>query len=73
MSLSVTENVQLDTLASRSDALKGDAILKKVFDFLGRFVAYPSDHARVAHALWCGITFPRPRARKCNYPPFKYI
>jgi hypothetical protein len=27
-------------------------ILDEVYDFLGRFVAYPSDFARIAHALW---------------------
>ena len=26
--------------------------LDNVYEFLGRFIAYPSDHARVAHALW---------------------
>jgi hypothetical protein len=25
---------------------------KKIYDFLGRFIAYPNDNARVAHALW---------------------
>jgi hypothetical protein len=28
------------------------AVLNDVHAFLGRFVAYPSDHAHVAHALW---------------------
>jgi Protein of unknown function (DUF3631) len=27
-------------------------MLIAVYDFLGRFVSYPSEHARVAHALW---------------------
>lgn len=31
---------------------KGTDIATKVYAFLGRFVAYPSDHARVAHTLW---------------------
>lgn len=30
----------------------GDALLRRVYDFIGRFVAYPSEHAHVAHALW---------------------
>jgi hypothetical protein len=30
----------------------GAAILTEVHAFLGRFVAYPSTHAHVAHALW---------------------
>lgn len=25
---------------------------KKIYDFLGRFIAYPNDHARVTHTLW---------------------
>ena len=28
-------------------------VLNQVYAFLGRFVSYPSEHARVAHALWC--------------------
>jgi phage/plasmid primase-like uncharacterized protein len=31
-------------------------ILDEVYTFLGRFVAYPSDHARVAHCLWVAHT-----------------
>jgi cytochrome c-type biogenesis protein CcmH/NrfF len=31
-------------------------ILDGVHDFLGRFVIYPSEHARVAHVLWIGHT-----------------
>jgi hypothetical protein len=30
----------------------GAALLDDVCKFLGRFVAYPSEHAKVAHALW---------------------
>jgi hypothetical protein len=30
----------------------GAELLDAVYAFLGRFVAYPSEHARVAHALW---------------------
>ena len=32
--------------------LDGDAILNDVYAFLGRFISYPSLHARTAHALW---------------------
>jgi hypothetical protein len=32
-------------------------ILQTVYDFLGRFVIYPSDNAHVAHTLWIGHTF----------------
>jgi hypothetical protein len=27
-------------------------LLDRVYDFLGRFISYPSEHARVAHTLW---------------------
>lgn len=30
----------------------GGALLADVCTFVGRFVAYPSEHARIAHALW---------------------
>jgi hypothetical protein len=45
--ISKASNQELDELAQRNDAA-----LRKVYDFLGRFVVYPSEHARVAHALW---------------------
>ena len=35
----------------RADAT-GTQLLHDVHTFLGRFVAYPSEHAQVAHALW---------------------
>ena len=31
----------------------GSRILDGVYSFLGRFIAYPSEAAHVAHALWC--------------------
>lgn len=34
----------------------GAAILRDVFDYLGRFVVYPSMHAQVAHTLWIAHT-----------------
>jgi Protein of unknown function (DUF3631) len=33
-------------------ALDGAALLDQVYQFIGRFVSYPSDHAHRAHALW---------------------
>jgi uncharacterized protein DUF3631 len=33
-------------------AENGAAVMADLYDFLGRFVAYPSEHARIAHALW---------------------
>ena len=35
----------------------GAALLDRVDGFLARYVAYPSEHARVAHALWIAHTF----------------
>lgn len=34
----------------------GSAVLNDVEAFIGRFVAYPSEHARVAHTLWIAHT-----------------
>src|SRR5262249_27978862 len=31
----------------------GEQMLEAVDNFLGRFVSYPSEHARTAHTLWC--------------------
>src|SRR5919204_4287035 len=31
-------------------------LLADVYDFTGRFVVYPSDHAHVAHVLWIAHT-----------------
>jgi hypothetical protein len=31
---------------------EGAVLLEQAYAFLGRFVAYPSEHARVAHTLW---------------------
>lgn len=35
---------------------QGSALLSDIENFLGRFVAYPSEHARVAHTLWIAHT-----------------
>lgn len=37
-------------------AVNGAELLDAVYTFLGRFVAYPSDHARIAHTLWIAHT-----------------
>jgi hypothetical protein len=34
----------------------GAQVLDQVYEFTGRFVAYPSEHAHVAHALWIAHT-----------------
>jgi uncharacterized protein DUF3631 len=35
------------------DARLGERMLERVYAFLGRFISYPTEHARLAHALWC--------------------
>ena len=51
-------NLQLDAEVIDLDAKRqsGDWILKQVENYLRRFVAYPSEHARVAHVLWIAHT-----------------
>jgi hypothetical protein len=46
-------NNDLDKLALKTDARYGELVLNQVYNFLGRFICYPSEHAHVAHALWC--------------------
>jgi len=45
-------NAELDAVAVASDQRQGERMMATVHKFLGRFVAYPSEHAQVAHALW---------------------
>jgi hypothetical protein len=45
-------NAQLDAEVLAYDARLGERIADAVHVFLGRFVAYPSEHARIAHTLW---------------------
>jgi hypothetical protein len=45
-------NEELDAEVLALDAQQGQRVVRAVYNFLGRFVSYPSDHARVAHALW---------------------
>ena len=49
----MSTNAELDAQILEREAPNGMKILQRVYDFLGRFVAYPSEHAHVAHALWC--------------------
>lgn len=35
----------------------GAELLADVYEFLGRFIVYPSEHAQVAHALWIAHTW----------------
>src|SRR3954463_2668723 len=48
----MTENAKLDALALDNDARAGERMLLAVYNFIGRFVSYPSEAARVGHALW---------------------
>jgi hypothetical protein len=52
MNMAAMSNGELDALALTTDARQGEAVLGAVYKFLARFVAYPSEHARIAHALW---------------------
>jgi hypothetical protein len=45
-------NQAFDALFKEAVGDDGAAILSRVYDYLGRFVAYPSEAAHVAHALW---------------------
>jgi hypothetical protein len=42
-----------DFVAGYDSVTSGAAILDDVERYVARFVAYPSEHARVAHVLWC--------------------
>ena len=46
-------NAELDRLTLEHDAREGERLLQAVYDFLGRFISFPSEHAHIAHALWC--------------------
>jgi hypothetical protein len=41
---------------AKPQAINGAALLADVYAFLGRYVFYPSRHARVAHTLWIAHT-----------------
>jgi hypothetical protein len=45
-------NNALDVAALEQDAKRGEVMLQMVFDFLGRFIAFPTEHAQVATTLW---------------------
>jgi hypothetical protein len=45
-------NRELDAQVVAHDARQGERMMREVHSFIGRFVAYPSEHAHVAHALW---------------------
>ena len=45
-------NRELDALILEREEPAGETVLRKVHEFLGRFVIYPSGHAQIAHTLW---------------------
>jgi hypothetical protein len=47
----MTENDELDRIALDQESIP--AIMADLYDYLGRFICYPSEEAHVAHALWC--------------------
>jgi hypothetical protein len=47
--------IRLETRHEES-AVDGAQLLNNLCAFLGRFIAYPSDHAQVAHTLWIAHT-----------------
>jgi hypothetical protein len=40
-------------LGAAGKGIDGAELLDQIYEFLGRFIAYPDRHAQVAHALWC--------------------
>jgi Protein of unknown function (DUF3631) len=52
--VNTASNRELDDGVQTHDARQGERMLRAVYDFIGRFISYPSDHARVAHTLWIG-------------------
>src|SRR5262245_59493782 len=53
MNINTATNNDLDALGLATDTRQGERMTAEVHKFLGRFVSYPSDHAHVAHTLWC--------------------
>lgn len=49
----MTDNEDLDDYILKSESIDGESVMADLFDYLGKFVAYPTEHAHVAHALWC--------------------
>jgi len=45
------------TVPEDAEPVDGAGLLDAISEFLARFVAYPSDHARVAHTLWIAHTW----------------
>ena len=50
-------NIELDRLTLENDKRHGESVLRQVYDFLGRFITFPSEDAHVAVALWVLHTY----------------
>src|SRR5262249_27397776 len=48
----ISDTAKLDAVVLDYDAKAGERTLDAVYEFLGRFVVYPTTHAQVAHTLW---------------------
>lgn len=48
--------MNLEQAARAQIGVDGAALLREVYDYVGRFVAYPSMQARTAHTLWIAHT-----------------
>ncbi|MDQ3494281.1 MAG: DUF3631 domain-containing protein [Pseudomonadota bacterium] len=48
--------MNIESAATRRLHPDGAEVLRAVYDYLGRFVAYPSMHVKVAHTLWIAHT-----------------
>ncbi|WP_338690424.1 DUF3631 domain-containing protein [Bradyrhizobium sp. 26S5] len=54
MDISTADNIELDRIVEQVDLSQGERVLRDVYEFIGCYVRYPSDHAQIAHALWIG-------------------
>ncbi|MGY3575500.1 DUF3631 domain-containing protein [Bradyrhizobium sp. USDA 4504] len=52
MDISIADNNELDRLVQEADAGQGERVLREVFEFIGRYLRHPSEHAQIAHTLW---------------------
>ena len=50
--MTLLSNIELDRLAIETDARQGEQVVRRVHEFLGRFVAFPSKEAHAAVSLW---------------------
>ena len=55
IALSSMTNADLDRKIIEQEARQGDLMLRAVYEFLGRFVLYPSEHAQTAHCPPSGL------------------